>query len=309
MKYRTCVATAVSGLIILSASFAFADTPSISIQSLTPGSTIFAKNTIEFSIAASGFSPQSYQVSDPFSGTTISETNLNSAGKFSWTPFASDVGTHTLTITANDVSGTRATVAQTVTVAPPPSISIGSVSPGNTVMPGTKYSFVVTPSGFADPKCSVSDSAASSASLVAINSSGNFSWTPDMSDKGEHTITVYAYDSLGHSNSASVNVQVGQGARLAISSVFPGTNVSPGQAVSFTVSPINYAPSAFSVIDNFAGTTISNNNINTVGAFSWTPMPGDVGTHVITITGIVGAWGQSASTSQTIIVLGPGGVP
>jgi len=232
--------------------------------------------------------------------------DFDPGGNFSWVPAAGDVGTHTFTITATDTSGDSALTTQTITVMPPPSISISSVSPQGNIMPGAKFSFVVTATGFTNPSYSIGDSFdGSSASTVVLDPSGNFAWTPDVSQDGDHTITIYAYDSLGHSSSASRSVEVGAGPTLSILGLTPGPSVPFGTTTSFTVGAMNFLPSAFSLSDSFSGTSLGNTNINTSGGFSWVPRVSDVGVHVISIKGTVGAYGKSATTTQVITVLGP----
>jgi len=312
MKTPTRIAATVLGFFALAlpASFAFADAASISIQSLLPGTSVLAKERLTFTIAPTGFLPQTYQFSDSFPGTTASLANIDGGGHFFWAPLPSDAGMHTFTITATDVSGTSAQTTQTITVLPPPSLSVQAVSPGTSVMPGARFSFSISALGFTNPTFSVSDSFSGSSATnpSTIDRSGNFAWTPDQTQNGDHAISVYAYDAAGHSASVTQAVRVGQGPSLSVTSLLPGTSVSYGTTTSFTVVPLNFLPTAFSVGDSFPGSTISNNNISISGAFSWMPQASDAGVHTITVTGTVGTFGQSASTTQVITVLGPGGV-
>jgi peptidoglycan hydrolase-like protein with peptidoglycan-binding domain len=141
-----------------------------------------------------------------------------------------------------------------------------------------------------------------------LNAAGYFSWTPTNADRGEHTITVYASDALGHNASKSVTLTVGTGATLSVILLSPGSTVSPGQPVTFTVAPNEFLPTGFSLKDSFANSSINNTHISLSGQFSWVPSQSDIGVHTIHITGVVGVYGKSASTTQTITVLGPGGV-
>jgi peptidoglycan hydrolase-like protein with peptidoglycan-binding domain len=309
MKNFRYFITALFGLALLSAPLAFASASSVSIQSLSPGNTVSANSRITFSVISSGFFAQSYALTDSFSTSSASNGNFDPVGNFFWVPVPSDVGTHTLTITASDFSGDAASTTQSIIVAPVPSLSVQSVSPGTTIMPGTKFSFSVSASGFVSPSYIASDSfSGSSVGDPNVDTSGNFSWTPDVSQNGQHVITIYANDSLGHSATVNETVQVGTGPTLSVPSISQSTSVSPGQAVSFTVSALHFLPTAFSLTDNFSGvSTIANADINTSGAFSWTPQASDVGTHVVTVTGTIGAFGESATTSVKVIVLGPGG--
>jgi hypothetical protein len=175
-------------------------------------------------------------------------------------------------------------------------------------MPGTKFSFTVSQSELVNPSYSVSDAfSGSSVTSANLDASGNFSWTPDQSQNGSHVITIYAYDSAGHNASVTQAVQVGLGPTLTVILLSPGAQVPFGTTTSFTATPSNFEPTSFSVSDNFTGSTVSNNNITTAGAFSWMPQASDVGVHLLTIKGVVGTFGQSTTTTQKITVVGTNG--
>lgn len=284
-----------------------ASAASVAIIGLTPGDTIQAASNVSLTLVPNGISYPSYRVSDSFANSSVSANNINPGGNFSWTPWTSDAGTHVLTFTVVGSEG-QASVAQTITVLPPPSMTIGPLSPGSNVMPGTALTFTVSTSGFTNPTFTVGDTSSNpSVQPNNIDASGNFSWTPTQADNGDHTITVYVSDAKGHSASKSVSVHVGPGPSLSIVNLAPGVNISPGQVLTFTAVPSQYQPTGFSVMDSFPHSTVTSNNMNLSGQFSWVPSASDVGTHVLTITGVVGAYGASASTTQTITVLGPGG--
>ena len=284
---------------------------SVTVQNLPSSTSVLAKTGITFNIVPSGFSYPTYHLADSFPNSTASNNNIEGGGKFFWVPIASDVGTHTFTFSISDNDGNTATVSQTITVLPAPSMKITSLSPGTTVMPGTALTFSAVATGFTNPTLTIGDVANNpSITNKNITATGNFSWTPTVSDNGDHAITVYAYDALGHSSSDTVTVRVGAGPSLSISTITPGGNVKPGDAVTFYVSALNYLPSGFSIKDIFAGqTSLSNSNINSSGQFYWIPLPADIGIHPITITGTVGAYGASTSTTLSLTVLGPNGLP
>lgn len=300
------LATGLTSILLFSATVVSADTYSASIQNLQPGATVLAKNKVTFTLAGVGFVGQVFQVSDSFSGSTVSTTNFDGGGNFLWVPLVNDVGTHNLTLTVRDFNDHVATINQTITVLPPPSVTISSVS-ATAIKAGQKFTFFVSQNGFTNPTFVIGDAfGGSSVGNQNIDSSGNFSWTPDLSQNGKHTITVYATDSLGHGAQTSVDVQVGAGPTLLVQPVTPGTIVNAGDTVYFTVAALNFLPTGFSVADSFSGSTVSNANINTSGNFVWTPSGSDVGTHVFTFLGKVGAFGDSATTSQKIVVVGMG---
>ena len=281
---------------------------SVTVQNLTPSASIVAKSNVSFNIVGSGFSASIYYLTDSFPNSSASLANVDPGGKFSWTPVLHDVGAHILTVSITDNDGNLAQSTQTITVLPPPSITAQNVSPAGSLMPGTKFTFSILANGLTNPKYIVGDSFASpSVSSDNMDSAGNFSWTPDPSQNGEHTITVYANDDAGHSATMNVSVRVGAGPTIAIGSVNPPGNIKPGQTVSFAVSAVNFVPTAFSVTDAFPGTSLSNANINLSGLFSWTPNQSDAGVHNVILMGQVGAFGAIATTTQKIMVLGLNG--
>ncbi|MEN9413076.1 MAG: hypothetical protein RLZZ342_163 [Candidatus Parcubacteria bacterium] len=280
---------------------------SVSIAELAPGTSVMAATNVTFRIVPTELSYATYSLTDSFANSSASSNNINLGGRFSWVPNASDAGTHVFTITARGNEG-AVTTTQTITVLPPPSVSISAPVPGNTVAPGTPLSFSVSTSGFTNPTLTIGDTSSNPVILTPhLTAAGNFSWTPTNADKGEHTITVYASDSQGRSASKSITVQVGSGASLSTILLSPGNTVSPGQQVTFTVAPNEFLPTSYALKDSFAGSSLMNSHISLAGQFAWTPSQSDVGVHTITITGVVGVYGKSASTTQTITVLGPGG--
>lgn len=281
---------------------------SASIAELSPSANVMAATNVSLRIVPTGFPGSvTYSLQDSFGGSTASSNNINLGGRFSWVPEKNDIGTHIFTFTVRGNEDV-ATVSQTITVLPPPSVAISTLVPGSTVGPNTTLTFTATTNGFANPAFTVGDTSSNpSIKPTDIDASGRFSWTPTYADLGHHTITVYASDTSGRSASQSVQVYVGKGATLGITLLAPSAAVQPGQQVTFTASPSEFSPTAFSVRDSFSGSTASNANINHTGQFAWSPASSDVGVHELTITGIVGAFGTSASTTQKITVLGPGG--
>jgi peptidoglycan hydrolase-like protein with peptidoglycan-binding domain len=303
-KFKLLIALSV--LLGLWSPVAFADSFTTSVQKLLPGNSVMAKNRLTFSMNVTGFQAQSYQVADSFSGSSVSNTDFDGGGNFQWVPLVSDVGTHVLTITSRDYSDDSASTQLTLTVLPPPSVSIQSVS-SKAIAAGQKFTFSVLQTGFTNASYLVGDVfSGSSVNAQNLDASGNFSWTPDLSQNGKHTITIYASDSLGHGAQASVDVQVGAGPSLLVQPVTPGTTINAGVTVSFTVAAINFIPTGFTVSDSVAGSSIGNGNINSSGSFVWTPSGSDVGAHVLSFKGQVGAYGDSATTTETLMVVASG---
>lgn len=277
-------------------------TPSVSIQSLSPSSTVTPGTAVSFSVVSSGFnSSLLYTLSDSQSQTTITNSHINSSGVFSWIPNSSDAGTHTLTITVTDESGTSLSLAQSIIVVNP-TLTILSVSPGSSVNVGQTVFFSTAVGGLTNPTYSISDSlVASSIYYGNINSAGNFTWTPKSQDVGTHTITVNATDSSGRIATASQSITVGAEATATIQSLLPGNTVVFGQNVTATLSTTGFTSPTFSISDSFYGGTLSSSNLTSGGTLQWTPKSQDIGTHVLTIL-VQDSLGNRASVTCTITV-------
>jgi hypothetical protein len=139
-------------LLLVGALRAHAATPTVSVVSLEPGSTVTTGTTITFAVAVTGFVNPTYQLSDSFVDGSLGNLNLNSAGEFSWTPEMNDVGSHTVTITGSDnvgdtasttitldvVSASANTVASTPTVVTPVTTTVATTAAATPVDPFTE---------------------------------------------------------------------------------------------------------------------------------------------------------------------------
>ncbi len=103
-------------------------TPTLSIQNLSPGTTIGAGTMLNFSAVASGFANPTYTIADSASGSTLNTSDISTAGYLSWTPQAQDVGTHNITVTATDSTGATANVTTSVTVLSPTGSTVTTTS-------------------------------------------------------------------------------------------------------------------------------------------------------------------------------------
>ena len=284
--------------------FTVSAAPSVSIQSLSPSTSVTVGQAVSFTVVASGFSGPTYSVIDSLNGSTVSNSNVNSSGVFSWVPASQDSGTHTITITVRDSSGHTASVQEQLSVGSAASLTIQSLS-ASSVSTGQAVTFTAAASGFSSPSFSLSDSfGGSTLTNSYINSSGYVSWTPATSDAGTHTITVTATDSLGHTATASQTITV-SGSGVVIQGLSPGSTVIVSNPLTFTSYASGFVNPVYTVSDSFGGSTISNAEINSAsGYFNWTPVAADVGTHTLTIHAS-DSYGHSASVTQTILVQTP----
>ncbi len=272
-----------------------------SIQGLSPGSTVVVGNPVTFTVAASGFSSPVFSISDSFGGSNISNSSINTAGYFTWTPDSSQVGTHNLTIYVNDPSGHSGNTTLALTVQTP-NITITSITPGTVVAPNSPLSFTMSQAGFVNPTYTLSDSfSGTTITNSNINASGYFTWTPATNQSGSHIITVYATDSAGHSANTSITVSVNSGVSVALTAPTPSSSVAPGTTVVFSSYAYGFTSPSYTLQDSFGGSSITNADINSSGYFSWTPTNADAGTHTITVTA-TDPYSHLASAQTTLVV-------
>ncbi len=185
---------------------------SLTIQSLFPSSSVTTGQQVLFTAVASGFTNPTYTVSDSFGGSTVRSNFINSSGNFNWTPQVQDTGTHVITVSVTDSSGRSASAQTTITVSSNQpnntSSAIQGPFPSSTVQVGTQATFSVTSIGFINPIHSVSSSRSSSITNSNINSSGFFSWIPNINDVGTHVITVNTSDAFGHFRTLQTTINV-----------------------------------------------------------------------------------------------------
>jgi peptidoglycan hydrolase-like protein with peptidoglycan-binding domain len=264
---------------------------SVSVESLSPASTVSVGTDVTFTLATTGFNAPSFAISDSFTNSTVSngdivssvDANGNAVGAFNWTPTTADVGVHVLTISITDTSGNTGTAVETITVASGPTISLSSISPGYSLAINTPLTATIVSTSFTNPVYTAQDSISNSTlSSSDINSSGYFSWTPTTADIGNQTITFTVVDSYGHSASISEQITV-KSPYVTVESLQPGQNVSAGSTVTFQIVPNGFINPWYDLQDSLYGSTLSNANINSSGYVSWTPTAGDEGTHSINV--------------------------
>ena len=120
-------------LLIVSVSDALGDSASTSVSilvrnnnlvitGLTPGTAVNPAQTVTFKVVAPGFQNPVFNVFDSVWQTSVSTANIDATGLFTWIPTNSDVGTHTLILTASDTQGRQGQITQNITVTLPPPV-------------------------------------------------------------------------------------------------------------------------------------------------------------------------------------------
>ncbi|MCX6702145.1 MAG: peptidoglycan-binding protein [Candidatus Zambryskibacteria bacterium] len=278
---------------------------SASIQYFSPSTIVSVGGDVFFRISPEGFSGAiTYIVSDTFSGTSVSSSNIDSSGTFIWKPATQDIGTHNITVNLSDQFSNTASVSQQIIVPVIPTVTIRNVFPSSSVNVGQTIFFSTLVTGFTNPIYSITDSIyTSSLTPTNMNSSGDFSWTPKSWDVGSHNITIVVTDNSGRSATAIQSIIVGV-ATTTIELLSPGNTVTSRQNVTFKVTPINFTNPIYTLSDSVSGSSINSGNLNALGIFNWTPTPSDLGTHLITIR-VSDASGSISTISQQITVTNP----
>ncbi|MBO6576777.1 MAG: S8 family serine peptidase [Rhodothermales bacterium] len=173
---------------------------------LMPDTTVTAGTTLGFQYEAgdgSGFSPF-FVVDDAPLNATLSES-----GAFAWTPDESEVGTHTVAVTALGTFGATSTesivtVVSGINAAP----TFASALPDTTINTGSTLTFAYTATDInRDPLTFTLTTGPAGSTL---SSSGAFSWTPTGNQVGSHTVSAQVSDgNLSDAHSSTITVVSG----------------------------------------------------------------------------------------------------
>lgn len=294
--FATLLSLAILGLISLP-TITLADT--LSIASLTPNYQVTAGTAISFQVTSFSYAYNLFTISDSLPGSSISNSTLNTRGRFNWKPSQMDIGTHVLTIVAADASGDKNSITQTLIVLPPSALSIQNISPeGGSLFPSNAVTFSVGTQGYVSPTFSLSDSfAGSSISNSNITAGGNVSWTPTSNDVGPHNILITVRGSNGRSDTVYQSFTVNGIALQNISD----THATVGSRFTFTIAPYGMNNPSYRVGDSAVNNSIDSSAFSG-NSFSWTPLAQDAGTHILTINA-TDASGNSSRTRMTVMVV------
>lgn len=182
-------------------------------------------------------------------------------------------------------------------------LSISTITPNANVPAGTNITFQITPTTLTNPRYTVSDdSPASTLSNSNISNLGKFDWTPSTTDIGTHNLIITGIDPNGNRDTLSQTLIVATSTPLSLK-VYTSTNVLPGKNFSLAAIAQGYSDPSFSVSDSFYGSSISNNNINSAGIFSWQPTTKDIGIHNLGFR-VITPSGRNDVVYQTVTVNG-----
>lgn len=278
-----CLVFSIFGLITKTA-----EAGNVTVSAITPSATIPVGTAVSFRVSDDALVQLSYLTSDSLPQSTISNSNINNAGYFNWTPQEQDIGTHTLTITTLSQTNVRNTFNVILTVTQASGLSIINLTPSSSIFPDNTLSFGVSAPGYSNPSFTVTDSFSggfgmSSVSSSNIDSNGNFSWKPVNKDVGLHNLAISVRSTNGRQDTVYISLTVNGFLLKNISSLTPEQARANAQYV-FYATPYGLNSPTYRVNDSFRNNTIDTLTIDT-GKFVWTPTNQDVGLHTLTITG------------------------
>ncbi|MCF7865750.1 MAG: peptidoglycan-binding protein [Candidatus Pacebacteria bacterium] len=261
----------------------------VTISTVSPNTTVAVGTGVSFTVKTDDYVRLNYTISDSLSGSTISNSSINTAGVFSWTPIETDIGVHSLTITTTDPLGSRNTYYQTLTITEASPVKIVSLSPGSSVFPNKGVSFGVSAPGYINPTFSLFDSfvggnGATTISSRNIDSFGNVNWTPKESDVGIHNISIRVSASNGRQDTVYQTIVVNG---ISMRDIYAGSisTAYTDTAFNFATNLYGFNYPTYSLSDSFGNSTLDSVAIN-VNSFGWKPQSQDIGRHTITITAV-----------------------
>ncbi|MCU7935407.1 MAG: tandem-95 repeat protein [Candidatus Thiodiazotropha sp. (ex Dulcina madagascariensis)] len=220
----------------------------------------------------------SYSLVTAPAGMTID----GASGLIAWTPTTAQIGSHPVSVQADDGNGGTATQSYTVMVdaAPNTAPSITS-TPLTTATEGVAYGYDVDASDADGDTLSYSLTTAP-AGMTIDSASGLIGWSPTTAQVGSHPVTVQVDDGKGGTASQDytlvVNAAVNSG---PVISSTPPTQATTNMAYSYavTASDPDGDTLSFSLITAPTGMSID----SATGLVSWTPSSAQAGSHGVTI--------------------------
>jgi hypothetical protein len=153
----------------------------------SPITQIPASGIYNYQVLSTGNPQPTYSLTAFPTGMSINSVT----GLISWTPTASQVGTFTVTVQANNFAGQAAQTLSIQIVAP--TITTAKLNPAT-----ANVSYTAQTQTTGNPTATFTLSAAPAG--MSINSSGVLSWTPTVSQIGNQTLTVVASNFVGQAS-------------------------------------------------------------------------------------------------------------
>lgn len=268
------------------------------ITSYPPTITIVGQ---KFEYDATGFSPQMYpltwSLNNAPSGMVIDPTT----GVIAWTPQASDLGVHPISLTVNDGQGDTATQSFNLDVVPNFQGIAFESQPPLTVGVNQAYNYTAQAIDPAGGVVSYELANAQAIAGMSINpTTGVLSWTPAAA--GDYAVTVEATDNLGNRGTQSFTLAVNPNPPPTITSNPTTNQATVGTAYTYnpTASDANLGTGSFTwSVDAAAAKAGVAINAST-GALTWTPTAAVVQAITVTVSDENGSASQSFKVYATV---------
>jgi fibronectin-binding autotransporter adhesin len=253
--------------------------------SSSPTATVNEDQTYSYTVGTSDEEGEAVTVT----ATTLPSWLTFSGSVLSGTPGQSDVGTHTVTLTATDASGAKTTQSFTITVNGVNDAPVFTSSPATSANEDAGYSY--TPTATDEEGSALTFTATTLPSWLKFEN-GVLSGTPGQSDVGTHTVTLRAADASGGTVTQTFTVTVNGVNDAPTFTSSPATSVNEKSTYSYTPTATDEEGSALT----FTATTLPSWLTFSSGVLSGTPGQGDVGTHTVTLTATDASGGTVTQT-------------
>ncbi len=248
-------------------------------------------------------------------GSTFTENGSHTSGTFTWTPNLAQVGTYSITFTAQASDGGIGSATTTLTITSNDRFPVVTAPASVSVNEGSCLTFTVTaadPDG--DPiNCFSPNPVVPFGTFTtnAARSSGTFTWCPTFTQAGTYTVTFQACNSgctgtgCGVCGSTTTTITVNNVDRPPTVTAPATASAAENTLLTFFVlasDPDGDAINSFTATSSppTPGSTFTVNASNTSGTFSWTPSFTAAGVYNVTFTGSNALTG----TARTAITIG-----
>jgi autotransporter-associated beta strand protein len=233
-----------------------------------------------FTVTTTGFPAPTLTENGALPSGVSFTPGANGTATLSGTPAANSGGTYTITITASNGVGTRASQTFTLTVDQQSAITN---APSSTFTVGTLGSFTITTTGFPNPALSTANTLPAGVSLVDNNNgTATLTGTPQAGTGGVATFTITAHNGIGADATQTFSLTVDEAPSVTSANQ---TTFTAGTHGSFTVTTGHEFPAATTLSENGSlptGVAFTDNGDGT-GTLTGTPAAGTGGTYTVSL--------------------------
>jgi PKD repeat protein len=227
----------------------------------------------------------------------------NQSAVLSWTPGVGDQGAHLVTFRAANAFADTATTL--IIVNPPDQAPVVTAPPAVGGFEAESLSFAIAafdPEG--EPLDALTASglpAGASFTTAPDNQSGTVAWTPDYTQAGAYEVTFTASNIAVGSAVTTITIQNVDAAPVVTTPASASGKANTTITVTVGAADLDGDPITSLTVSPLPAAVFTSGSGNTSGTLTWTPSPGDVGTHPVTFT----AQNALSGTASTVITVLP----